>query len=128
MNKFSVLLWLADISSSTRFLLHPAAVLSFMGATVATGVATLMVTDSHHKEEFFKALRARARLAAVRLWCVCVSTLVLIVVLPNKSTILAIAVSEAGQAALSSPSGQEITHDALTIVKKWLHDQIKEDK
>ena len=118
MNTLSWLLWLADVSGSLS---------SFFGIVcIPIFIALLVFIIGGYVSEHDGRIELAARMKKVGfgfflpLFFVCA---IISCILPSKDTVYLIAASEAGEAAITSPTGQR----ALAAVNRYL-DSVAEDK
>jgi len=120
MTKLSWLLWLSDVVLGVQSLCAVILGIGGTGAVIATACVIL------GKDEMDDALCGRLSYAVKRLWAILAVAAVLVVAIPSKTTVLAIAATETAAMAMQTPDGREITSDALNAVKAWLRAQIEE--
>ncbi len=118
MTKLSWLLWLSDGTDKVQALCEIISLLGGMAA-VPTSVAIVLC-----KGGMDDALHQRLTYWVRHLWAIIGVAVTLLVFIPNKTTILAIAATESAAMALQTPDGREITNEALNAVKAWLRAQI----
>ena len=123
MNKLSFILWLSDVLPSIGTAATILGALATAGSIALTILGVALFSD--YEEEWDK-VRKRCARAAWRLWPLAIVLIVASVLSPAKSTVMAIAASEAAEMAIASKDGQEITNDALIVIKSWLKAQIKD--
>jgi hypothetical protein len=122
MTKLSWLLWLSDVVYGVQSLCGVTLAIGGVGAVIATACMVLA------KDEMDGTLYGRLSYAVRRLWAILAVAAVLVVAIPSKTTVLAIAATETAAMAMQTPDGREITSDALNAVKAWLRAQIVEEK
>jgi len=121
MTNLSWMLWLSDLAPNIQGAAGIATALCSVGAVITT---IIYLVDSSYPEQLPEPARRRILLVARRLWIVVGTATIIAVLMPSKTTIIAIAATESAAMVLKSPDGKEITSEALVAVKQWLRSQI----
>ena len=122
MNKLSVMLWLSDALPNFAGVLGGFAILLGI-ASVIMSIAFVVMKCFPDDED-----ARRGRKLIKPLLCAFWPTLILLAfisaAIPSQRTILAMTASEVA----TTPAGQEIMNDTMTLIRQWLKAQIKEVK
>lgn len=115
MNKFSMLLYAAEVCGSLSAFLTLVSALSILGVIIIGGISCGTAVDDQ------KPLPIRPIVKAT----MCALAMLLVTVfIPSKETVYAIAASEMGEQALKSPISQK----AQRAIESWLDQQIGDDE
>lgn len=116
MNQLSWLLYLADVASGLEIAFRTTSLVSLV-----VGVACLLAVPAT-EGEVLEDENPRRRWFSTLRWSAfgLVSSFVLLVAVPEKETVYAIAASEMGEQVVSSPTGQK----AMKAIDAWLDRQI----
>ena len=114
MNTLSWMLWLADISGKFSDIVGVGC--GFASIVVIIMSIALLIAQEDMDEPI------KVRLLKVRkiLWPVIFVGFTLVILIPGKSTLHAIAASELGDMLINSKDMAEVKKEALTTIKAWL--------
>lgn len=135
MNSLSWLLWLSDVTPKIGAITGTFAALGALAAIVLTALGLFLKADSNYTSNYEQrsASVEMARLscvsAAKRVWPIAIVAMLISAIMPDKTTVLAIAASEVGQTTINTPEAVEIKNEALRTLRDWLKShQAKETK
>lgn len=126
MNKLSLMLWLSDVLPALGVFGGVVGSVGMIASTFVSAFGIFWAADYTSEKDEAVAFRKRCGRAAWIMWPSALVAITLCILTPTKTTVMAIAASEASEMVLTSPDGKEITNDALTAVKAWLKAQIKD--
>lgn len=121
MNSLSWMLWLSHVVEVS----HAVCVVFCFFAGIALSIMSVALTVG--MEGMDPPIRDRLRAIYKPLCGALVAAVLFLILVPSKTIILAIAASQAGQAAIETPEGKEIKNEALRVIRDWLKSQQREE-
>lgn len=129
MNSFSWFLYAADVSNTLKGAFIPIIAFSMIAAVICTicGIFLHCEQYSYTKPEdiaWWEEKRVSCARLAKLLWPVSVIVLLVLCLIPSRSTFYAIAASQVGERVAQNEAVQGIATDATKALQIWIRNQI----